>query len=157
METRGCKIHRNKQCECFCWTCQSLVCSYCMQDHESCCHKVYPLRSIPTFKVKVKTKPATGARKAAKEAGEEKPAPDPEKDHEEQKLARSPSSRGRSSSVHAADDSAKAQAPVIKASSDAVICLKCGSPVAPKDIQLKCQHWAHPACLKGYENLFALF
>eukprot|EP00826_Nyctotherus_ovalis_P001326 TRINITY_DN10197_c0_g1_i5.p1 TRINITY_DN10197_c0_g1~~TRINITY_DN10197_c0_g1_i5.p1 ORF type:complete len:146 (+),score=2.86 TRINITY_DN10197_c0_g1_i5:73-510(+) len=43
MEARFCSLHLNRPLECFCWTCQHLVCSYCMRDHKLCRHNAYSL------------------------------------------------------------------------------------------------------------------
>eukprot|EP00826_Nyctotherus_ovalis_P017680 TRINITY_DN15221_c0_g1_i8.p4 TRINITY_DN15221_c0_g1~~TRINITY_DN15221_c0_g1_i8.p4 ORF type:complete len:169 (+),score=13.76 TRINITY_DN15221_c0_g1_i8:110-616(+) len=59
MERRLCKTHHNRPLDSFCWTCQSLICSYCMQDHNAHNHRTYLLQrlSLPQLK-KVRKSPS---------------------------------------------------------------------------------------------------
>eukprot|EP00826_Nyctotherus_ovalis_P045147 TRINITY_DN4958_c0_g1_i2.p1 TRINITY_DN4958_c0_g1~~TRINITY_DN4958_c0_g1_i2.p1 ORF type:complete len:116 (+),score=13.60 TRINITY_DN4958_c0_g1_i2:72-419(+) len=54
MERRVCRLHCNKPLESFCWTCQSLICSCCEQDHSAFKHRTYLLWRINLPKVRKK-------------------------------------------------------------------------------------------------------
>ena len=45
MEDRLCGVHVNRMKDCFCWDCQAVVCSYCLEEHGSVLHKVFRLTS----------------------------------------------------------------------------------------------------------------
>ena len=45
MEDRLCGVLRNKMKESFCWDCQSVLCSYCLEEHSRVRHKVFRLTS----------------------------------------------------------------------------------------------------------------
>ena len=123
MEDRLCPLHQGKQLNCFCWTCQSLVCKYCMKDHKSYNHKVYSLWAtiapMPTkqIKQKIESKPPQASPKP-------KPSSPIKNEHPVEKPK-----------------------PVVKNQSDEP-CIFCGSDVSSEGIKLKCQHWSHSECLK---------
>ncbi len=131
METRRCAIHRNKGLDCFCWDCQSLVCLFCMQEHELRQHKVYSLRSL---RASGKRKPATSSpRKETKKS-----------------RAGDAAAESRSGPKSLAEES-KAPRPVEKKPEETVCCcVKCGKSANSKDVLLRCQHRAHRECLKEY-------
>ena len=122
MEANRCKIHTNKTLDSFCWNCQTMICKFCMQDHEQVQHKVYSLRSLSTRK---KVKSGTVPLKSApEEKSPEKIKPVSMPPLEDIKMAHPPAKRN-----------------------DDILCIKCAKPVSKKDAQLKCQHWAHKECL----------
>ena len=123
MENRFCKLHYGKPLEHFCWTCQHLICIFCMQEHGSYKHKVNSLRTPNHLKSKKKKaiekdESKITSKEESKAPVKEKPVPEKPK-------------------------------PVVKEVAGEP-CIRCEKVVAPKEIQLKCRHWAHNSCLKEY-------
>lgn len=152
METRKCKIHRNKLCDCFCWTCQALLCNFCMLEHNQYNHKTYSLKESRHSKHKSHIMPDFAKSKQKDMIQNTEPEQTKPVKIEPIVSETSPVVRHRSSSslINVLENSVKPpNLPAQKSSNlSDNLCLKCGNPVEPKDIQLKCQHWAHTECLR---------
>ena len=120
MESRLCKVHKNKTLNCFCWNCQQLICVFCMQEHKAYKHKTYSLLSISKKNIPSPIKLSSPPINYDHSNSESKLNTIPEKQKKESKGI------------------------------DTELCIKCSQPISSKDIQLKCKHWMHRNCLGEY-------
>eukprot|EP00826_Nyctotherus_ovalis_P049791 TRINITY_DN603_c0_g3_i4.p4 TRINITY_DN603_c0_g3~~TRINITY_DN603_c0_g3_i4.p4 ORF type:complete len:130 (-),score=46.80 TRINITY_DN603_c0_g3_i4:286-675(-) len=124
MESRFCKLHRNKPLEHFCWTCQCLICIFCVQEHESYKHRTNSLLKSSCRK----------SKKDGKKVDSKVPMP--------------PSQEQPQAPAKEKPVAEKPKPPAKEAAGEP--CIRCEKPVQPKEVQLKCHHWVHTSCLREY-------
>ena len=125
MELKRCGIHKNKSLECFCWTCQTTICQFCMQGHSIRSHKVYNLRAFSVHCEKQIKAKANMKEVKVEEDKSTKQAIKPNIAEEIKVVKQVPNA------------------------SEGVLCIKCEQAInSSKDVALKCQHWGHRECLK---------
>ena len=107
----------------YCWTCQCLICTFCVQEHQQYKHRTYSLISTPKY---LKDKKSIHKEELKTKTSNVKPIQSIETKAQEKKES---SNR------------------IIK-STEENRCMRCHRSVKRGDLKLNCNHWVHNQCIK---------